>query len=110
MAEQNLSQLTPIINDNDLKFIESNGKILFSTEEIGRQLGYRNPSKSVNMLYSRNQTELAGYTVGIKLMSTDGNIMESGISPKKACIFCPCWRIRPVRRFFAHSLPGFFGN
>lgn len=72
MAEQSLSQLTPIINDNDLKFIESNGKILFSTEEIGRQLGYRNPSKSVNMLYSRNQTELAGYAVGIKLMSTDG--------------------------------------
>lgn len=42
MAEQSLSQLTPIINDNDLKFIESNGKILFSTEEIGRQLGYLN--------------------------------------------------------------------
>ncbi len=76
MAEQSLSQLTPIINDNDLKFIESNGKILFSTEEIGRQLGYRNPSKSVNMLYSRNQTELAGYAVGIKLMSTDGKYYE----------------------------------
>ena len=76
MAEQSLSQLTPIINDNDLKFIESNGNILFSTEEIGRQLGYRNPSKSVNMLYSRNQTELAGYAVGIKLMSTDGKYYE----------------------------------
>ena len=76
MAEQSLSQLTPIINDNDLKFIESNGKILFSTEEIGRQLGYRNPSKSVNMLYSRNQAELVGYAVGIKLMSTDGKYYE----------------------------------
>ena len=65
MAEQSLSQLTPIINDNDLKFIESNGKILFSTEEIGRQLGYRNPSKSVSPKQASESHTSARFSVSI---------------------------------------------
>ena len=38
MAEQNLSQLTPIINADGLKYVEHEGQVFFSSEEIGRQL------------------------------------------------------------------------
>lgn len=76
MAENTVSQLTPIINENGLKFLEHEGQILFSSEEIGRQLGYRNPAKSINILFNRNQKELGRYAVGIKVMSTDGKRYE----------------------------------
>lgn len=77
MAKNSISQLTPIINENGLKFLEHEGQILFSSEEIGRQLGYRNPAKSINILFNRNQKELKGYAVGIKVMSTDGKYYEA---------------------------------
>ena len=77
MADNTVSQVTPIINENGLQFIEHQGEILFPSEEIGRQLGYAKPSKSVNILFNRNQKELASYAVGIKLMSTDGKCYET---------------------------------
>lgn len=76
MADNTVSQVMPFVNETGLKFIENNGQILFSTEEIGKQLGYSKPAKSVNILWNRNQKELAGYAVGIKLMSTDGKYYQ----------------------------------
>ena len=76
MAEQSLSQLTPIINENGLKYVEHEGQIFFSSEEIGRQLGYAKPSKSINILFSRNQRELNSYATCIKLMQVDGCLRE----------------------------------
>lgn len=76
MAENSLSQVTPIINENGLKYVEHEGQIFFSSEEIGRQLGYAKPSKFINILFNRNQRELTGYAVGIKMMSTDGKYYE----------------------------------
>lgn len=77
MAEKTVSQVTPIINENGLKYVEHAGQIFFSSEEIGRQLGYAKPSKSINILFNRNQIELKGYAVGIKMMSTDGKFYEA---------------------------------
>ena len=77
MAEKTVSQVTPIINENGLKYVEHAGHIFFSSEEIGRQLGYAKPSKSINILFNRNQIELKGYAVGIKMMSTDGKFYEA---------------------------------
>lgn len=76
MAVTTISQVTSLINENGLKFLDHEGKILFSSEEIGRNLGYKNPSKSINILFSRNQKELAGYSTGIKLMQVDGCLRE----------------------------------
>lgn len=76
MAENSLSLATSIVNENGLKFVDNNGQILFSSDEIGRQLGYAKPSKSINTLFSRNQRELKSYAVGIKVMSTDGKHYE----------------------------------
>lgn len=77
MAENTVSQLTPIINADGLKYVEHEGQIFFSSEEIGRQLGYAKPSKSINILFNRNQKELRGYATGIKLMSVDGCLRET---------------------------------
>jgi prophage antirepressor-like protein len=77
MAEVTVSQLTPIINENGLKFLEYEGQILFSSEEIGRQLGYKNPAKSINVLFNRNQKELISYERHIKLMCRDGQSREA---------------------------------
>ena len=76
MAENSISQLTHIINADGLKYVEHEGQIFFSSEEIGRQLGYAKPSKSINILFNRNQRELKSYAVGIKMMSTDGKFYE----------------------------------
>lgn len=76
MAENSISQLTPIINADGLKYVEHEGQVFFSSEEIGRQLGYAKPSKSINILFNRNQRELKSYAVGIKMMSTDGKFYE----------------------------------
>lgn len=72
MSEKNLTQLTAINKQNSINFLEKNGQILFTAEEIGKQLGYQNPTKSINNLFQRNSFELLNYSVGIKLMSTDG--------------------------------------
>ena len=58
MAEQSLSQLTSIINENGLKYVEHEGQIFFSSEEIGRQLGYAKPSKSINILINPSLRDL----------------------------------------------------
>ena len=76
MAENTLSQSAPIVNENGLHYVEFEGKIYFSSEEVGRQLGYARPSKSINILFNRNQRELKSYAVGIKMMSTDGKFYE----------------------------------
>lgn len=76
MADNSISQDLSPINANGFNYVERNGQILFSTEEIGKQLGYSKPSKSINILFNRNQNELQGYAVGIKLMSTDGKYYE----------------------------------
>lgn len=52
MAENSLSQITPISNENGLKYVEREGQIFFSSEEIGRQLGYAKPSRSIDNLFS----------------------------------------------------------
>lgn len=76
MAEMTVSYLASEVNRNELKFIENNGQILFSAEEIGRQLGYKKPAKSINVIYNRNQKELNSYARGINLMCRDGKPRE----------------------------------
>lgn len=56
----------------EIAYIEKDGQFLFSAEEIGKQLGYSNPAKSINILFQRNSFELLGYSRDIKLMYRDG--------------------------------------
>lgn len=88
MAENSLSQITPISNENGLKYVEREGQVFFSSEEIGRQLGYAKPSKPINILFNRNQKELKGYAVGVKMMPTD-NTCHSHLSCGNGLTNCP---------------------
>lgn len=56
----------------EIAYIEKDGQFLFSAEEIGKHLGYSEPSKSVNKLFQRNSFELLGYSRDVKLTSRDG--------------------------------------
>lgn len=56
----------------EIAYIEKDGQILFSAEEIGKQLGYSNPARSVSNLFNRNSFELLNYSVVIKTVTTDG--------------------------------------
>ena len=76
MAEMTVSYLASEVNKNELNFIENNGQVLFSAEEIGCQLGYKKPAKSINIIYNRNQKELNSYVRGINLMCRDGKPRE----------------------------------
>jgi prophage antirepressor-like protein len=76
MAENKVSQIAPEINENSPKFLEIEGEILFSSEEVGLQLGYKQPAKSINILFNRNQKELQGYARHINLMYRDGKPRE----------------------------------
>lgn len=76
MAESNLPVPVPFINVCGLKYVEHEGRILFSTKEIGYQLGYKNPYKAVNNLFNRNFKELQSFSVILKLRATDGKEYE----------------------------------
>lgn len=60
-----------VFQGQDLNFIESNGTILFTAEEVGKHLGYSDPTKAMHRLFQRNRNELKVYSVGVKVTSTD---------------------------------------
>lgn len=77
MADKTVSDLAAFDKGKQLNFIEENGEILFTAEEVGRHLGYGNPAISINTLYQRNQNELKHYATCIKLMQVDGKLRET---------------------------------
>ena len=79
MAEKTINALTVFDNGAELNYIEKDGEILFTAEEIGRQLGYSNPANAVHKLFNKNQNELKLYTVDAKLASTDGKSYETRV-------------------------------
>lgn len=60
----------------EIAYIEKDGQFLFSAEEIGKQLGYSNPARSVSNLFNRNSFELLNYSVVIKTVTTDGKAYD----------------------------------
>lgn len=77
MADNTVSNLATFDKGKELNFIEENGEILFSAEEVGRHLGYSNPADSINLLFRKNQNELKHYAVAIKTIATDGKSYET---------------------------------
>lgn len=72
MAENTVSALVPFDKGEQIHFIEENGNILFTAEEVGRHLGYGDPAHAIHKLYRSNQNELKLYAVETKTVSTDG--------------------------------------
>lgn len=77
MAENTVSTLVPFDKGEQIHFIEENGNILFTAEEVGRHLGYAYPAKSINKLFLQNQNELKLYAVGTRTVPSDGKSYET---------------------------------
>ena len=73
MAHSNVSALAVFDNSTGLNYIEKDGEILFTFEEIGRHLGYGDPVRAVSKLYERNKDELKLYTLVVKLTTGEQN-------------------------------------
>lgn len=83
MAVNTVSDLAVFDKEKQLNFIEENGEILFTAEEVGRHLGYGNPADSINLLFRKNQNELKHYAVTIKTIATDGKSYETRAFPEE---------------------------
>lgn len=102
MATNILSDLAPFDNGNPLNYLEKNGEILFSAEEIGRGLGYAYPARSINNLYLQNQKELKHYSVNIRTVQTDGKSYATrAFSEEGVYIISMLSRTQNAKRFRA---------
>ncbi|MDR1961444.1 MAG: hypothetical protein LBQ16_04100 [Gracilibacteraceae bacterium] len=72
MADSTVSALAIFDKGKELNYLEKNGEILFTAEEIGKHLGYREPAISISTLFSRNQNELKLYSSVIKVINEEG--------------------------------------
>jgi prophage antirepressor-like protein len=54
--------LPQLARDVSLDFIEKDGEILFTSEEVGKQLGYANPRIAINKLFNQHRNELKHYS------------------------------------------------
>lgn len=77
MAENTVSTLVPFDKGEQIHFIEENGTILFTAEEVGRHLGYGDPAHAINRLFQRNQNELKLYATCVKVTQVDGKLRET---------------------------------
>ncbi|MCL1939560.1 MAG: Bro-N domain-containing protein [Desulfovibrionaceae bacterium] len=77
MANSSIASLTVFDNGESLTYVEKNGEILFTAEEIGRHLGYSDPAEAVGRLFRRNRNELKLYAVPVKLTATDGKAYDT---------------------------------
>lgn len=60
-----------------LAFIEREGEILFTAEEVGHHLGYGDPAHAIHRIFRKNFNELKHYSVETKTVSTDGKNYET---------------------------------
>lgn len=79
MAEKTINALQVFDNGAELSYVEKNGEILFTAEEIGKHLGYENPTEAVNRLFQRNHNELKLYATSVKLTAVDGKQREARV-------------------------------
>lgn len=71
MTDSNVSALAVSDNGLELNYVEKDGEILFTAEEIGKQLGYGDPAKAVSNLFNRNRNELKLYSSILKVRDSN---------------------------------------
>ena len=85
MAEKTINALQVFDNGTELNYIEKDGEILFTAEEVGRHLGYSDPAKAIGNLFNRNYNELKLYTSILKLREFNNSTQIS--SPNGVRVF-----------------------
>lgn len=71
------TSLLPFDSGPELDYIEQDGQVLFTAEEVGRHLGYANPAISVNKLFRQNENELKHYSTCTRAVQVDGKLRET---------------------------------
>lgn len=71
------ASLIPFDSGPALDYIEQDGQVLFTAEEVGRHLGYANPAISVNKLFRQNENELKHYSTCTRTVQVDGKLRET---------------------------------
>lgn len=96
------TSLEPFNNGTPLDYIEQDGQILFTADEIGQHLGYANPSHAINKLFRQNQAELKHYSVETKTVATDGKqYVTRAFSEEGVYILSMLARTNEAKRFRA---------
>lgn len=86
MATETVSTLATFGNGSELDYIEQDGQILFTAEEIGKHLGYANPAHAIHKLYRKNQNELKHYSTETKTVSIDEKQYVTRAFTEKYCL------------------------
>lgn len=71
------TSLLPFDSGPALDYIEQDGQVLFTAEEVGRHLGYANPAHAIHKIYRQNQAELKHYSTETKTVQVDGKLRET---------------------------------
>ncbi|PID59331.1 hypothetical protein CSB45_00930 [candidate division KSB3 bacterium] len=66
-----------LANSISLTPVEVKGQKLFSSEELGKALGFQYPRQSITKIYERNRKELKHYSIEVKLTSVDGSLRNT---------------------------------
>jgi prophage antirepressor-like protein len=74
-----IEQQLSLFEGRPVQFIEKDGQIWFTAEEIGSHLGYSDPKDDVNRLFNKNKEELEPYSTTTKLVAVDGRSREKRI-------------------------------
>ena len=97
-------------HDVPVNVIDVNGQRYISGEELGRCLGYANPAREVNKLFSRHRDELEPHSITVKLtINPEGGRPDRVYSPIGAhylSMFAKTKLAKKVRRWLA-TLPEF---
>ncbi len=77
MLKNPTSSLTVFDDGTRLDYLEQDGEILLTAEEIGRHLGYGDPAHAIHRIYRKNKNELKHYSTKTKMVSVDGKLRET---------------------------------
>lgn len=96
-----LELLPQLAQETDIAFIEENGVILFTGEEVGRQLGYANPRIAINKLFNQNRNELKHYS-SVTATDTEAGSRETRVFTEEGVyILSMLARTNEAKRFRA---------
>lgn len=96
-----MEHLPELAKETDINFIQENGVILFTSEEVGRQLGYAEPRKSINKLFNQNRNELKHYSSVTETVTEAGKRETRVFSEEGVYILSMLARTNEAKRFRA---------
>lgn len=99
-SAKNESSNPVVVNIEDIEIFDRNGKFYFTSEQIGKALGYANGKDSVLELYRRNVLELQDFSTTLKLVAVDGKVRDLRVFDEMGLyILCMLARTQTAQSF-----------